>query len=139
VVDLSPAKILVVLVVALLVLGPEKLPRAARQAGRLVNDFRRFKASIDVEVREALGDPGALSSLPARGRAWVTSVVAEARPQVPPEASPHQGPAPPFPGRPEGSSPGAGAASAGSADPAGAGAAPSPPGPVRGGFDPRFN
>ncbi|MBO0715453.1 MAG: twin-arginine translocase TatA/TatE family subunit, partial [Acidimicrobiales bacterium] len=82
-VDLSPAKILVVLVVALVVLGPEKLPRMARQAGRLVNDFRRFRDSVNAEVREAIGDPSvfsdlqnlsSLSNLPARGRTWVTSV-----------------------------------------------------------------
>jgi sec-independent protein translocase protein TatB len=83
VVDLSPAKILVVLVVALVVLGPDKLPRVARQAGRLVNDFRRLRDGVHAEVREAFGDPSALSNLqnlsslsnlPARGRAWVTSM-----------------------------------------------------------------
>jgi sec-independent protein translocase protein TatB len=82
VVDLSPAKILVVLVVALVVLGPDKLPRVARQAGRLVNDLRKVRDGLNAEVREAFGDPGGVARLPtlsnlsAQGRAWVSSVTA---------------------------------------------------------------
>jgi sec-independent protein translocase protein TatB len=77
-VDLNVTKILVVLVVALLVLGPDKLPKVARQAGMLLNDLRRFRESFNAEVREAFGDPGAISALPTRGRAWAKSVTAEA-------------------------------------------------------------
>lgn len=66
--DLSPAKILVVLVIALFVLGPDKLPRAARQAGRLATDFRRFRDGLHAELREAFGDPKTLSALPGRGQ-----------------------------------------------------------------------
>lgn len=95
-VDLSPAKILVVLVVALVVLGPDRLPRAARQAGRLVSDLRRFHASLNTELREAFGDPGALSDLPARGRAWVRSVAADGGSPEPLAATtPHDPPVPP--------------------------------------------
>ncbi len=57
--DLSPIKILVVLVVALVVLGPEKLPDMARKAGRTWNDLRRFRDHMHSEVREVIGDvPG---------------------------------------------------------------------------------
>ena len=39
---LSPAKLLVILVVALVVLGPDKLPRVAKQiGGDLWGDFRK--------------------------------------------------------------------------------------------------
>lgn len=75
--DLSAAKILVVLVVALLVLGPDRLPNAARQAGRLANDVLRFRDGLHAEVREAFGDPRERSARPDRGRAFMDSFTAE--------------------------------------------------------------
>jgi sec-independent protein translocase protein TatB len=53
---LSPAKLLVVLVVALVVLGPDKLPKVARQIGSLWNDFRRFREKLESEVRGTFPD-----------------------------------------------------------------------------------
>ena len=50
---LSPAKVLVILVVALIVLGPEKLPRVARQIGQLWRDFRTFRERLESEVRDS--------------------------------------------------------------------------------------
>ena len=48
---LSPAKLLVILVVALVVLGPDKLPRVAKQIGGLWGDFRLFRQKLESEVR----------------------------------------------------------------------------------------
>ncbi len=48
---LSPAKVLVILVVALVVLGPDKLPKVARQIGGLWGDFRKFRDKLESEVR----------------------------------------------------------------------------------------
>jgi TatA/E family protein of Tat protein translocase len=48
---LSPAKLLVILVVALVVLGPDKLPKVARQIGSLWGDFRKFRTRLESEVR----------------------------------------------------------------------------------------
>ena len=48
---LSPAKILVVLVVAVIVLGPDKLPKVARQVGALWGDFRRLRQRLETDVR----------------------------------------------------------------------------------------
>ena len=53
---LSPWKILVIVVVALLVLGPEKLPSVARQVGAFWGDFRRFRARLENEVRGVFPD-----------------------------------------------------------------------------------
>ena len=75
--DLNAAKILVVLVIALVVLGPDKLPKVAHQAGRLFNDFRHFRDGLHAEVREAFGDPQAIAGLPGHGKAWMDSVTAE--------------------------------------------------------------
>ena len=48
---LSPAKLLVVLVVAIVVLGPDKLPKVARQVGSLWGDFRRLRQRLESDVR----------------------------------------------------------------------------------------
>ncbi|MGH9080637.1 MAG: Sec-independent protein translocase subunit TatA/TatB [Acidimicrobiales bacterium] len=48
---LSPAKVLVILVVALIVLGPDKLPKLAKQIGSLWGDFRRFRQRLESDVR----------------------------------------------------------------------------------------
>jgi TatA/E family protein of Tat protein translocase len=53
---LSPAKLLVILVVALLVLGPDKLPKVARQIGGLWGDFQKFRARLESEVRGTFPD-----------------------------------------------------------------------------------
>jgi sec-independent protein translocase protein TatB len=53
---LSPAKLLVILVVALIVLGPDKLPKVARQIGSLWGDFRRFRQRFESDVRGSFPD-----------------------------------------------------------------------------------
>lgn len=53
---LSPAKVLVILVVALVVLGPDKLPKMARQLGGLWGDFRRFRQRFESDVRGSFPD-----------------------------------------------------------------------------------
>ena len=41
----------------MIVLGPHRLPQAARTAGRFVAQLRRMSASFQHEVREALAEP----------------------------------------------------------------------------------
>ena len=53
---LSPAKLLVILVVALIVLGPDKLPKVAKQIGGLWGDFRKFRERLESEVRGTFPD-----------------------------------------------------------------------------------
>ena len=50
------AEILVVLVVAMLVLGPDKLPYYARNAGKALQSFRKALNETTEEVRETLDD-----------------------------------------------------------------------------------
>jgi sec-independent protein translocase protein TatB len=54
--SLSPAKIVVVLVIALVVLGPDKLPGMAHQIGALWGDLRRWRARLETEVRDVFPD-----------------------------------------------------------------------------------
>ncbi len=44
-------EILVILVLALIVLGPDRLPQAARTLGRWVGEVRRFTGSLQSEVQ----------------------------------------------------------------------------------------
>src|ERR1700691_623078 len=54
--SLSPANLLVILVIALIVLGPEKLPQVARQIGAAWHDLRQWRSRIESEVRGAFPD-----------------------------------------------------------------------------------
>ena len=55
--SLGAPEILVILVVALIVLGPSKLPEAARQVGKAMAEFRRVTAGFQAEVRDAFQEP----------------------------------------------------------------------------------
>ena len=54
--NLGPMEILVVLMVALIVLGPKRLPEAGRQVGRAVAEVRRWSNTMQSEVRAVLDD-----------------------------------------------------------------------------------
>lgn len=63
-ISFGPAKILIVLMVALIVLGPEKLPQMSRQIGKAWGDFRRFREHLESEVRGAFGEDMAQTFTP---------------------------------------------------------------------------
>lgn len=54
--DVGPAEILVILVVAIVVFGPDKLPQFARQAGRLVRTTRRMMNDARADLAAEMGD-----------------------------------------------------------------------------------
>jgi sec-independent protein translocase protein TatA len=54
--SLGPAEILVILVVALLVFGPNKMPEIARQVGRGVREFRRVQQHLRSELRDVVSE-----------------------------------------------------------------------------------
>jgi len=51
--NIGPGEILIVLAVALIVLGPDKLPNAARQAGKAFSEFKRFSGAARNEFEQA--------------------------------------------------------------------------------------
>jgi sec-independent protein translocase protein TatB len=57
VLDLSPDKLLMLAAVALVVLGPNRLPGAARSLGRFIGQLRAMSSTLQTEVRDALHDP----------------------------------------------------------------------------------
>lgn len=61
----SPVHLFVIVVVALVVLGPEQLPGALRQVGRFLAEVRRWRESLQTELQEALSvEPERAPSLP---------------------------------------------------------------------------
>jgi Tat protein translocase TatB subunit len=85
--SLGPAEILVILVVALIVLGPNKLPQAGRQLGRALSEVRKWtsdmkseiKTVVDFEDRPKYSSPEYPSSPTAS-----TTVTADAQPLTSP-------------------------------------------------------
>jgi len=53
--DLSPTKLLFLAVIALIVFGPNELPKIAAQIGRLLRDLRRIADGATAELKEGLG------------------------------------------------------------------------------------
>jgi sec-independent protein translocase protein TatB len=53
---LSPVRLVIIAVVALIVLGPDKLPQVARQAGSLWHTLRSLQQRVEDEIREVAPD-----------------------------------------------------------------------------------
>ena len=53
--DLSPGKLLILAVIALLVFGPNELPKMAQRAGRVLRDLRRLAEGATADLKEGLG------------------------------------------------------------------------------------
>jgi sec-independent protein translocase protein TatB len=57
--DLSIPKLLVLTVIALVIFGPNELPKIASQAGRALRDLRRIAEGAKNDLREGLGPESA--------------------------------------------------------------------------------
>ena len=53
--DLGISKILILAVIALIIFGPNELPKIASQAGRALRDLRRIAEGAKNDLREGLG------------------------------------------------------------------------------------
>lgn len=65
--NIGGMEVLFVMVVALVVLGPTKLPEAARHVGTWVTEIRRISAGFQREFREAIQEPIIEAEARARG------------------------------------------------------------------------
>ncbi len=54
--NIGGGELLVIMLVALLVLGPDKLPGAAKQAGEFLNKVRSMSSDFRQEIRDAVPD-----------------------------------------------------------------------------------
>jgi len=78
-------ELLVILVVALVLLGPQRLPEVARTLGKALAEFRRQTADImdEFQVQAMLEDepPPAAKPAPAPGATPTTAPAAPAKPE----------------------------------------------------------
>jgi Tat protein translocase TatB subunit len=51
---ISGAEVMVILLVALVVLGPDRLPVVARKAGQVLGELRKVSAGFEAEMRTAM-------------------------------------------------------------------------------------
>ena len=68
--NIGPEKLLLLFVVALVVLGPEELPKAARQLGRVMAILREVRDRAESEVRSYANT---IMTPPADGQSAVAS------------------------------------------------------------------
>jgi len=61
--NLDPGKLLVVAVVAIILLGPDRLPQVARQVGGAWRSFNEFRHRMESEVRNTMPDLPATSEI----------------------------------------------------------------------------
>ena len=54
--NVGPEKILLILLIALVLLGPRELPDAARKLGNVLSELRRLSAGFEREFRSAFDD-----------------------------------------------------------------------------------
>lgn len=54
--DLSPLKLMIIVAVILLVMGPDKLPEVAHRLGAGWRALKRIQERVEAEVREAIPD-----------------------------------------------------------------------------------
>lgn len=54
--DLSPTKLVIIVVVAVVLLGPKRLPQLARQLGAGWRKLRTLQRRIDAELRDSVPD-----------------------------------------------------------------------------------
>jgi sec-independent protein translocase protein TatB len=64
--NLGAGEVLVICLVALIVLGPTRLPEAARTVGRVMGELRRISTGFQSEVRDAFQDVDSPSPLDRR-------------------------------------------------------------------------
>jgi sec-independent protein translocase protein TatB len=55
--NVTGTELVIILLVALIVLGPEKLPGAVRKFGQVYGELRRMSQGFQTELRDALDEP----------------------------------------------------------------------------------
>jgi sec-independent protein translocase protein TatB len=55
--NIGAGEFLVILVIALVVLGPERLPEAIRKVGQVMGELRKLSAGFQDELRDAMNEP----------------------------------------------------------------------------------
>jgi sec-independent protein translocase protein TatB len=83
--NIGGGELLVIVLIALIVLGPQRLPDAMRTVGRVVGEVRRISSGFQQELRDAFEDSEIAdeASAPRRREAVpLAAAVAEATPDI---------------------------------------------------------
>jgi sec-independent protein translocase protein TatB len=83
--NIGGGELLVIVLIALIVLGPQRLPDAMRTVGRVVGEVRRMSSGFQQELRDAFEDSEIAdeASAPRRREAVpLAAAVAEATPDI---------------------------------------------------------
>jgi TatA/E family protein of Tat protein translocase len=82
--NLGPMEVLVIIVIALVVLGPQRLPDAMRQVGKGIGEARRWSSQLTSEVQSAFvpGAAPAPSTAAATAPATTTAPVEAPSPTI---------------------------------------------------------
>jgi sec-independent protein translocase protein TatB len=85
--DIAPSELLLVIIVAVIAIGPKELPAALRTVGRWIAQMRRmsahFRTGFDAMIREA-----EMEDLEKKWAAQNAKIMAEHPADAPPEAEP---------------------------------------------------
>lgn len=82
--NLGTGELLVIFLVALIVLGPNKLPDAARQMGKMAAELRRLSGGFQDEMRAAMREPTpTLPPLPPEAEVHTPPPAPEPQPEAP--------------------------------------------------------
>ena len=88
--DVAFSEMLVIALVALIVIGPEKLPKVARTLGLLAGRLQRYVATVKADVeRELRSDE--LDQLQNQARSQVAALESAVRTEIEPLATPPTG------------------------------------------------
>jgi sec-independent protein translocase protein TatA len=91
--SLGPAEILVILVIALLVFGPNKMPDIARQVGKGMREFKRMQQHLSTELRDVVSEfDGSAEEATTAADAPVPSSGGDPVPMLPPKVDTEPGP-----------------------------------------------
>jgi sec-independent protein translocase protein TatB len=76
--NVGGGELLVIMLLALIILGPQRLPTAARTVGRVMGDLRRISSGFQQELKDAFDDGESPTPLRRKESVPLDSTVAEA-------------------------------------------------------------
>src|SRR5687768_6033291 len=86
--NLGGGEILVIMLLALIVLGPQRLPEAARKLGNAIGEVRRMATGFQSEIKTALDDAELTTSRPTTPTTTTPTTTTTARPVSEPTPPP---------------------------------------------------
>ncbi len=98
--SLNPEKLFIVLIVALILLGPDKLPKLSRQVGEFWTKIRDFQQRMESEVRESVPSLPSSAEIARIARSpvsYLTTMAATSKTELVPDPAAPAAPAPPAP------------------------------------------